>query len=130
MADSFLRVAHLTRTRHAHEVTVLTLKKLQQEAYLQSDSNASFLTWKSDMCKGSPTFMYWDFILRYETLVLIFVQVHREKNFQLYLQVLEKLMPLFFALDNVNHARWMPVHIRDMRSLPDSIRNEFERQRH
>ena len=58
VADSFLRVAHLMRTRHAHEVTVLTLQKLQQETYLQSKSNASFQKWKSDMCKGSPTFMY------------------------------------------------------------------------
>ncbi len=130
VADSFLRVTHLMRTRHAHEVTVLTLQKLQQEAYLQSKSNASFPKWKSDMCKGSPTFMYWDFILRCETLVLIFVRAHRERNFQLYLQVLEKLTPLFFALDHVNYARWMPVHIRDMKNLPDSIRNEFERQGH
>ena len=33
------------------------------------------------MQKRSPTFMYWDFILRYETLILIFALAHREKNF-------------------------------------------------
>ncbi len=64
VAYSFLRVTHLMRTRHAHEVTVLALQKLQQEAHLQSKSNASFPKWKSDMRKGSLTFMYWDFILR------------------------------------------------------------------
>lgn len=32
-ADSFLKVSHLTRTRHAHQVTFLTLKRLQKEAF-------------------------------------------------------------------------------------------------
>ncbi len=40
---------------------------------------------------------------------------------------LSGLTPLFFALDHVNYSRWMPIHIRDMKCLPDSIRDEFER---
>ena len=74
--------------------------------------------------------MYWDFILRYETLILIFVRAHREKNFALYIEVLEELTPLFFALDHVNYARWLPVHIRDMKCLPGPIKDEFEKQCH
>jgi len=79
---------------------------------------------------SSPTFMYCDFILRYETLILIFVHAYREMNFQLYVQVLEKFTPLFFSFDNVNYARWMPVHIKDMKHLPDPIMDEFEKQGH
>ena len=75
------------------------------------------------MLDRSPTFMYWDLIMRYETLILIFIRAHIEKNFPLYVDVLEELTPLFFALDHVNYARWMPVHIRDMKSLPDSIKD-------
>ena len=41
IADSFLKVAHLTRTRHAHQVTLLTLQKLQKEAFKHSESNES-----------------------------------------------------------------------------------------
>ena len=81
------------------------------------------------MCQKSPTFMYWDFILRYETLIL-FVQAHREKKFLLYVEVLEKLTPLFFALDHVNYSRWIPVHIRGMKFLPSAIRDQFETQGH
>ena len=55
IVDSFLKVAHLRRTRHAHQVTVLTLHKLQQEAYLQSTSNIPSDTWITDMCKESHT---------------------------------------------------------------------------
>ena len=130
IVDFFLNVSHLARTRHAHQVTIITLQKLQQEAYLQSKTTDLYLAWKNGMCNGSPTFMYWDFILRYEMLILIFIAAHRESNFLLYVEVMEKLTPLFFALDHVNYAWWMPVHIRDMKCLPDSIRDEFEKQGH
>ena len=62
--------------------------------------------------------MFWDLILRYETLILIFVRAHREKNVPLHVNVLEELALLLFALDHVNYARWLPVHIRDMKSFP------------
>ena len=82
------------------------------------------------MCQKSPTFMFWDFILRYESLILIFVRAHREKNFSLYVEALEKRTPLFFALDHINYSRWVPVHIRDVKCLPGSIRDQFENQGH
>lgn len=74
--------------------------------------------------------MFWDLIMRYETLILIFIRAHRERNFPLYVEVLEKLTPLFFALDHINYSRWMSVHIQDMKALPDSIQDEFEKQGH
>ena len=77
VADSFLRVAHLAQTRHAHQVTALTLQKLQQQAYFQSGSEISFPARKRQMCKDSPTFMYCDLVLRHEKLVFIFIRAQR-----------------------------------------------------
>ena len=74
--------------------------------------------------------MYLDMNMRYETLILIFVRAHREKNFQLYVAVLKELTPLFFALDHVNYSRWTPIHIRDMESLPGQIKDEFKKESH
>ena len=111
-AQSMSNAAHLTRTRHVHHVTLLTLHILQGEAFL------SCIGWRLQMIAKSPAFMFWDVTLRYETLILIFVRAHRERNFHLYVNVLEELALLFFALDHVNYARWLPVHIRDMKSLP------------
>ena len=128
-ADSYLKATHLTRTRHVHQVTLLTLHKLRKEAFMLTDGSndeESVKAWRNNMQKNGPTFMYWYLIMRYETLILIFVRAHREKNFPLYVEVLEELTPLFFALDYVNYSRWMPVHIRDMKSLPDHIKDEFE----
>ena len=58
------------------------------------------------------------------------IRTHREKNFPLHLAVLEKLTPLIFALDHVNYSRWMPVHIRDMKCLPNLTKDDFEKQCH
>ena len=64
----------------------------------------SAMAWRYDMQKKSPTFMYWDLIMRYETIILIFIRAHREKNFCLYMEILEELTRMFFALDHVNYS--------------------------
>ena len=39
-------------------------------------------------------------------------------------------MPWFFAFDHHNYARWIPVHIRDMQSLPSVVHKQFEENKH
>eukprot|EP00745_Piridium_sociabile_P012394 TRINITY_DN190_c0_g1_i6.p1 TRINITY_DN190_c0_g1~~TRINITY_DN190_c0_g1_i6.p1 ORF type:complete len:743 (+),score=169.21 TRINITY_DN190_c0_g1_i6:247-2475(+) len=77
------------------------------------------------MVRKSPTFQYWDTILRIELLGLTFVRAHRERDFPLYVESMKALAPWFFALDHHNYARWVPIHIRDMESLPPTIEEEF-----
>ena len=38
---------------------------------------------------------------------------------------LRQLVPLLFALDYHNYARWVPVFIRDLEYLPPSTEEEF-----
>ena len=129
-AESFLKVTHLTRTRHAHQVTVLALQKLQREAFLQSPgpvyAEESFEQWKTSSEK-SPTFHFWEMIRRLEALILIFIGSLREGNFQLYVEALEALVPWFHSLDHTNYARWLSVHIRDMKSLPPAVRDDLQK---
>lgn len=73
-------VSHLARTRHPHQVTIITLQRLQQELHLQSKATNLYLAWKDDVCNSSPTFVYWDFILRYEMLIFIFIAANREQR--------------------------------------------------
>ena len=94
-ANSFLQVTHMTRTRHAHQVSALCLAKLQKNAYETAQVACSFDTWKQNMCRTRPSFMFWDLILQLELLVLIFVRSHREQNLSLYIEVLEELTPCF-----------------------------------
>jgi len=51
---------------------------------------------------------------------LLFVRSLRESNFALYVHALTELMPWFFILDRCNYARWLSVHVRDMRELPST----------
>jgi hypothetical protein len=78
-ADSFLKVSHLTRTRHAHQVTTLALAKLQEEAFLHSEgprNDEAKDTWIKKMVQKSPTFQYWDTVLNMELLGLISIRSH------------------------------------------------------
>ena len=94
-ADSFPTVSHITRTRHAHQVTVVVLQRLLNTAFNQrSNVDDSFNNWLEQMCKKSPTFKFWHMITHYEILILIFVRAYREKNFPSYVTVLEALAPL------------------------------------
>ena len=129
-ADSFLKVTHLTRTRHARQVPLLTLRNLLKEAFLKNKGSAdghSFMAWRISMAEAYPTFKFWDLIERLETPILIFCRAHRQKKFPLYVEALEQLIQFFFAMDHTNYARRASVHIRDMKSLPESTKEEFIR---
>jgi len=56
-----------------------------------------------------------------------FCSSSEKQEFSLYVEVLGD-HTTFFALNHVNYSRWVPVHIKDIKSLPSSIRNEFQIQ--
>ena len=56
--NSFLCGCHLTRTRRAHQVSAVTLAKLQEDAFLSTgkpDTEDARETWRQDMISRSPT---------------------------------------------------------------------------
>ena len=60
-AKLFMRAAHLIRTRHAQQVTLLTMHNLQKEAFMLSELRKDFesaTAWKNDMQKKSSTYIY------------------------------------------------------------------------
>ena len=124
-ADSFLRAAHVTRTRRAHQITAATLYILQRRAYdnycrMNDDSNElmNYESWCNVRKENCPQFHYWATVLSLELTTLVFVRSLREANFNMYVDALTELTPWFFALDHTNYSRWIPVHLRDMAELP------------
>ncbi len=73
------------------------------------------------MISRSSTFQFWDLVMEFEIMVLTFVYAHKTRNFSVYVESLDSIVQWFFALDHINYARWIPIHIRDMQNLPDSI---------
>ena len=51
----------------------------------------------------------------------------REGNFKSYLESVTALMPWMFALDHVNYARWLSVHVRDMATLQTSHPSVYQK---
>lgn len=135
-ADSFIKVAHVTKTRHAHQVTAASLAILKHKAYQayidslpEEDPKVEIGDWEEQRVVACPHFQYWWLTLKLQLMVLLFVRAERDGNFCLYVETLNKLTPWFFALDQTNYARWLPVHIRDLNTLsqvhPD-LHTEFQ----
>jgi len=55
--------------------------------------------------------------MRLEFTLLQLVASLRSADFEMYKQSLANLVGWFFAFDQVNYARWLPVHIRDLVNL-------------
>ena len=89
-ADSFLKAAHITCTRHAHQVTACGLYILlhlsyneYSEANDQEDTHLDFSEWCIQKCEECPQFKFWYMILNLQLLMLVFVRSIREGNFSL-----------------------------------------------
>ena len=67
--------------------------------------------------------------MQLQLLLLVFIRSIRTSNFKQYTDSLSKTIPWFFAMNHVNYARWLPVHLLDMRRLtqtsPD-VASKFE----
>ena len=93
-ADSFINVGHVTRTRHAHQVTAASLHSLLHRAYdeyksevtaatSEEDNVMPFEQWCEVRAQQSVQFDYWQKTLTLEIVMLLFVRSIREGNFQL-----------------------------------------------
>ena len=115
VTDSMINASHVTRTRHAHQVTSSSLFLLLQEAFQSrrtTELTIEYDKWIYSRCQESPMFCYW-----YITLLYIVIRSLREGNFQLYVTALSKLAIWYFSLDHIHYARWLPLHISDMVAL-------------
>ena len=123
-AESFIKVAHVTKTRHVHQITAASLSILKHKAYqayltnLQSDEpGLAFDVWQQKRIAESPLVQYGSLTLKLQLILLMFLRAQRDENFVLYVESLDKLAPWFFAFDQINYARWLPVNIRDLNML-------------
>ncbi len=94
----------------------------------ESEQPLDFTAWCDRMKSDQPQFCFWSQVLKLELLVLEIERTIRDRDFDQYVQSLARIMPWMFALDRVNYARWLSVHVRDMSSLPlthPSVYHEF-----
>ena len=122
-ADSVLKGSHVTRSRYVHQVSacaIYLMQKIAYQEYIESCEDKPpkrYEAWIKEQSELCPQFKYWATVLDLEILLLQFVKATREGNFQVYLQVLGKVLPWFFAMNLSNYSRWLPVHVRDLLRL-------------
>jgi hypothetical protein len=99
-ADSFIKAAHVTRTRWAHQVTAGVLYLLRQEGYTQycdgldeGQVPMSVEDWCASRADTSPQFKFWSIILQLELEIMIYVRSLREGDLMLYIDPLTKIIP-------------------------------------
>lgn len=113
----------VSQAKYYHQVTAASLYILQKQAYgiyVDNDGVLEFEAWCDMMKEKEPQFLYWSQTLELEVHALIFVRSIREANFLLYTEALALLLPMFFAMDHTNYARWASVHLRDMLLLQNN----------
>ena len=112
-AQSALNDHHIKRTRHAHQVSLVSLSVLKRNAYSQYSSNVK----RPPESSTVHMFKYWSLVFELEQLMCRFVSYLIEGDFPLYVQVCDELCAWFFILAHTNYARWLPIHVRDMVEL-------------
>ena len=127
VADSLLKATHVTRTRHAHQITADSLSILQhdvneryKETLLVGENVLDFTDWCGKMRAEQPQFKYWSFVLEMELIIFQIIESIRTGNFLSYRESLSMFIPWVFSFDHINYARWLSVHIRDMFSLSET----------
>lgn len=125
VADSLLTASHLSRTRRAHQITVMYLCTLMCRAYQKHassrDENEAVKIFHDSTDKSSKCrqFLYWANVLELELCCLQPVRTFREANVSLYVKARRKILPGMFAMDRPNYARGLSMHYRDMCVLPN-----------
>ena len=85
-----------------------------------------FKEWREDMSSKHPQFLYWSRVLELQLIVFQLIRAFRNAYFSLYLHSLSLLVPWMFVLDHIHYARWLSVHLRDMRILQVKHPNVYQ----
>ena len=101
-ATAFLKASNVMRTRYAHQVTVMVLDSLLKRAYEDSGTEMAVEDWVVVTSQQSSTFKFWLLVHKYQQIIFMFIRAHRERKLELMVTTLQKLVPLFFALDHQN----------------------------
>lgn len=96
-ADSFIKASHVTKTRHAHQVTAASIHALLHRAYAEYKSipgpQMPFEEWCVMQAQQSVQFDYWLKTLSLEIDLLLYIRALHEGNFELYIESLTKIVP-------------------------------------
>ena len=80
----------------------------------------AFDDFRNEAGKCSETFKHWDTFITLATHLGNLIRSDREGNWNLHLQTVQALLPMFMAFDSTNYIRWGSLYLENMRKLPQT----------
>ena len=78
------------------------------------------LYWQFCDKDAGPLKTFWMSYLDMVRILMDFIRATREGNWSLHLHCIKEMMPWFFAYDHINYARYLPVYLLYMLTLPET----------
>ena len=91
-----------------------------------------FEKWIDIHRKMSPHFEFWYTLLELQCLMLMFVRSLQNGNFEVFVEVLDQILPWIFSFNHTRYARWLPVYVQTRQKLTDQhpeVYEEFKKGR-
>lgn len=93
---------------------------LESFANSSTEMQDKFQEFKSAKCEKSETFGYWNKFVHMVYLVRNLIRADREGDWNLHLQSVHAVLPLFAVCDRTNYIRWASMYLEEMLKLPDT----------
>lgn len=87
---------------------------------------ANFLSFVESRCAEPPLFKYWTNVLKLIQLLRDHIRAGRLGDFNLHIETLKKVQPIFHVFDHTHYVRYSGVYLQDMMSLADTAPEIYE----
>ena len=117
VSDDLLNAKPYSRCLAAHLALYETLVGLKLKAENDGVIN-----------QDHPLSRFWSTYIYLIDLCLCQLYAEKTGDWELYIQVLTSMIPVFFATDRQNYARWLSIHVHDMKGLEKrapAVHSEF-----
>ena len=122
------KVSDLFNTDKKHEVREDFRTAVDNLAKtMRSEPVHTLLQEFDDAHSSNPNFKFWSTYFNMVEILLDFIRVQREGDWNLHLEAFGAMLP-WLTYDHTNYARWGPVYLADMKNLKESaldVHSEF-----
>ena len=123
-AKSLLGGTYVKHTCYDYHLTLAFLHELKLEAYNEYLDGSigpyePIDIWEERISTQAPTIQYWRTVMDHLFTTCHFVRGQRSGDWSLTLSAGKYLCPWSFVFGHTHYARWLPVFLRDMTSLPN-----------
>lgn len=88
---------------------------------------SDFSEYVKKRCKESQLFEYWTNVLKLIQVLRDHIRAERLSDFQLYIETLKKVQPIFHVFDRTNYIRYSAIQLQDMLALPTTSPELYEK---